>query len=164
MFAESARRFLDEWLKNTLKVKSNEIDENTDLNVFEGKGIYFLWCKETDLHGNFLVPVYVGITGGKFSDRFVNHKQIRRILDGNCPTAKKEKKVTVMTNAMLLPAAKFLESTMMFAFNFALNKHENNERRDHLVQATVTSHEGRHHFSTVLGNLIGKLTKLQQNG
>ena len=160
MFAESARRFLAWWL-GRLEVTSGEIDHHwyTDLKqqVLEKKGIYFLWCKE---NGNFLVPVYVGITGVTFSDRFADHKQINRILNGNCPTTMKERKVYVMIKEMQLPVAKFLESTLLYAFNFALNKHENDQRRHHLVQAIVKQNEGRQHFTAIMGNFLQRLKDL----
>ena len=158
MYAETAREFLRLWLK---KVPGGdqlyEITENPP--TFNAKGIYVIWYRQqhTAPVQDELYPMYVGITGRKFSTRFKEHIKSRTI-DQNW-TNKKNVFASVMP--MDLPLAKFLESTLLAAFNFALNKQENDGERDYLAMGAVSVKNAQAHFAGILNNYVRHLVTLK---
>ena len=158
MYAETAREFLRLWLE---KVPGGdqlyEITENPP--TFNAKGIYVIWYRHQ--HNapvqDELYPMYVGITGRKFSTRFKEHINSGTI-DQNWT---KKKNVFASVMPMDLPLAKILESTLLVAFNFALNKQENDEVREDLVMRTVSVEKGQARFAGILNNYVGHLVTLK---
>ena len=158
MYAETARAFLRLWLEEVSgDGQLYEITENP--LTFNAKGMYVIWYKHSyssQVQDKFY-PMYVGITSRKFSTRFNEHYNSGKI-DQNLT---KQKNVFASVMPMDLPLAKFLESTLLVAFNFALNKQENDEVRQYLVMGAVSVEKGQLHFAGILKNYVSYLEFLK---
>ena len=156
LYAEAARDFLRLWLERVSGVKEpyqiTDSRNNMALNA-EG-GMYVIWYED---FLKLLYPMYVGITSRRFSTRFKEHIKSGKI-DGNLI---EEKRVFASVMQMNLPSAKFLESTLLVAFNFALNKQENDGVRDYLVEETALVQQGQDHFAGILNNCVEYLQNLK---
>ena len=115
--------------------------------AFDKKGVYFIfWTSLANYddsdNQDQIYPVYVGITGRTFAQRFTEHINrdtgvIHRIKNTLWPTTGNIHgltKVIVYLIDVPLPVAKFLESTFLAAFDFAMNTEENQGLRTGLEQ------------------------------
>ena len=116
--------------------------------------MYIIWYEDYKLGQP--EPVYVGITGRKFSTRFQEHINSGKIKDNWI----KNENVFASVMPMDLPTAKFLESTLLVAFDFALNKQENDGERYDLATEAVSVEKAQAHFAGILNNYVNFLQTL----
>ena len=118
-------------------LKHYEIDKEDKDELDAHRGVYFICCSTVK---NDIYPVYVGVTSQSFKDRLTGHKGKGGVLSdihcnkwelGFCDD------FLLYVKAADPPAAKFLESTFLAAFDFARNKAENGEKREELVKSEV---------------------------
>ena len=130
-----------------LRLVAYVIEENAK-KVLNNKGIYFICCTNPKA----VYPVYVGITSQTFFKRLSKHKEkggvLARIYDEKWGLDVCQD-FTLYVKKMDIPAAKFLESTFLAAFDFARNKEENDERRTELVQNGGKIDGSEHFFETL---------------
>ena len=132
---------------------------NTNSLVSKANGLYFFfWSVDGNANDikkqSGIYPLYVGITGRTFRERFNEHIKndngvVNKITSKEWPTEG-------MTNLPLivayvvqipLPVAKFYESVFLNSFNFAMNRAENEGRRSGIevtIQRSVD--DGYKHF------------------
>lgn len=149
MYAEIATEFLRWCLK--IVFKDDQVHEITDKPktqiLFYESGMYIIWDEE-------LLPVYIGITGRTFADRFQEH-----INSGKITT-----KMFASMIQMKLPVAKFLESTFLTAFNFARNEQENDKVRElELEQNKISVQDGKKKFAKILSEYVQFLQNINNN-
>ncbi len=140
--AEDYRGFLlwllrEVWKDNT----KGPYDIDTAAEKLEGEGLYFLFWSaypgaDDYQYQDKIYPLYVGITGRSFKQRFKEHIKdgvVHKIRNGLWP---KEKGITNLPLIvayvvnMPLPVAKFFESVFLYSFDFAMNVEENRKERD----------------------------------
>ena len=156
LYAEFARDFLRSWLASVSTDKQlYQITNPPNNAAFDAKGMYVIWYE--DYEAGQHDPVYVGITGRKFSTRFQEHINSGKIKDNWI----KNENVFASVMPMDLPTAKFLESTLLAAFDFALNKEENDEVRYNLGIGEVSVKDAQAHFAGILHNGITYLQSLE---
>ena len=155
LYAEAARDFLRLWLESVSGGKQPyQITDPPNSMAFNAKGMYVIWYED---FFKLLYPMYVGITSRTFSKRFTEHINSGKI-NYNKIT---QKKVFASVMSMDLPLAKFLESTLLVAFNFALNKQENDGERHYLAIGAVSVKNAQAHFADILNNYVGYLESLK---
>lgn len=125
-------RFVDTFSEGVLtpSLKAYQISRDVMRHLKRNKGVYFICC--TVENDNYPWPVYVRMTSKNFKHRLDEHKGPKGVL-------KKIEKIRwehgfcqdflLYVIAADTPAAKFLESTFLAAFDFARNKLENGKRR-----------------------------------
>ena len=132
IFAETARDFLISWFVQKAGLNGPIGITKQNVEQFTGKGVYFICYGAT---ADTAYPLYVGITRRAFSVRFKEHMgkdgKINLILNSQSAQNPSET-VFVATMEMELAFAKFVESTLLFVFDFALNKQENDVIRTQL--------------------------------
>ena len=105
------------------------VDEQVYLETY--KGVYFICC--TVENDKYPWPVYVGMTAQNFKKRLDNHKTLPGGVLAQIKNIGWEhdfcRDFLLYAIAADTPAAKFLESTFLAAFDFARNKLENDEKR-----------------------------------
>ena len=98
---------------------------------------FFICCSTAK---NEIYPVYVGVTSRSFKDRLAKHKGKDGVLSGiHCQRWELDfcDDFLLYVKVADPPAAKFLESTFLAAFDFARNKQENGKKREELVKSEV---------------------------
>ena len=114
--------------------------------------MYFICC--TVRNDDYPWPVYVGMTNTNFKDRLDGHKSLPKGVLAQIEKIGWElgfcRDFLLYAIAADTPAAKFLESTFLAAFDFARNELENDEKRA-LVRAghNVDIDAGRHLAKTL---------------
>ena len=142
--AEDYRGFLlwllrEVWKGNT----SGPYDIDTAAEKLEGNGLYFLFWSDypnadDDKHQDQIYPLYVGITGRSFKQRFKEHIKdgvVHKIRNGLWPKAQGVVNLPLIVAYVVdmpLPVAKFFESVFLYSFDFAMNVEENGKKRDTL--------------------------------
>ncbi|CAB4039496.1 Hypothetical predicted protein [Paramuricea clavata] len=163
--AEDCRGFLLYTLREVWGVKPyNVLDvANTNSLVSNAKGLYFFfWSVYKDVgHADDIkkqseiYPLYVGITGRTFRERFKEHINYDNGVVNKISTSKEwptegMKNLPLIVAYVLdiqLPVAKFYESVFLNSFNFAMNRAENEGRRPGIEVTTPQSvDKGYEHF------------------
>ena len=144
--------------------------------AFDKKGVYFIfWTSLANYddsdNQDQIYPVYVGITGRTFAERFTQHINkdtgvIYRIKNTLWPTTGNIhglSKVIVYLINVPLPVAKFLESTFLAAFDFAMNTEENQGLRTGLEQDDAEKVlDGHSHFIDIQQDVLAYITEFNQ--
>ena len=162
-YAEDFRDFLLRLLQNVwglnkhMQVGGPYLFSQFSDNNFNGKGMYFIFGYTDNKYNPFnqhhVYPLYIGITGVKFKKRFSKHTKkwlketmIFNWLNGGNTGTVKLKPIAYLVN-MPLPVAKFFESVFLSAFDFPVNKEENNGARKTInTQESKPFEDGRTHF------------------
>ena len=107
-----------------------QISEDVNSHLKRYKGVYFICC--TVENDDYPWPVYVGMTSTNFDERLDKHQSPKGVFaeieengweHGFC------RDFLLYAIAADTPAAKFLESTFLAAFDFARNELENDKKR-----------------------------------
>lgn len=150
IFAETAKGFLISWFGQKGLVGPTEINKQ-NVEQFTGQGVYFICYGAT---ADTAYPLYVGITGRGFSVRFKEHMKPEgkiNFITNSQSAQNPSERVFVATMQLKLPLAKFLESTLLFVFDFALNKQENDLVRTQLyIDETFPDQEAQAFFTSEL--------------
>ena len=104
------------------------------------------------------------MTGVKFTDRFSEHteKWLKKTMTFTGILGHKTVSVDLKPIAYLVkmypPVAKFFESALLSAFDFPVNKKENNGGREKIwIRQSESVDAGRNHFSLHLNPIISNL-------
>lgn len=149
----------------TPTLKHYEIEQNDKDELDAHRGVYFICCSTVK---NDIYPVYVGVTSQSFKDRLAEHKGKGGVLSeihcnkwefGFCDD------FLLYVKAADTPAAKFLESTFLAAFDFARNEVENDEKRKMLVKSEVPNSDeiGKEHLWETIDEKLENLNIVMDN-
>ena len=135
--AEDYRGFLLYLLREVWGKQPHDVYQAAE--TLTSHGLYFFfWSAYKDANNvnkqDQIYPLYVGITGRTFKQRFKEHIRdgvVNKITSGQWPKQKGITNLRLIVYAvdMPLPVAKFFESVFLYAFDFAMNSDENEGER-----------------------------------
>jgi len=138
----------------------DDINRETYRNT---KGLYVFYMKNSTGSVAPRYPIYVGVTGRSFYERFYEHAttatgQIKKVWDGNYPQNVHGYQLYVWTLSASHISAKYLESVFLEAWNFPLNKSENGAERTNLDDsAQYPPEDDKHDFDISWGNYFNEI-------